>query len=81
MLSRKVGEDFALLMTSALVLVLAHTYSAFMAERAVEEKPLTAVAKRLVVVENSTKPDTTNPNPAYDVWLKVEEEQPSPTAA
>ena len=48
----EVGEAFALLMTTALVLVLAHTYSAFMAERAVEEKPLTAVAKRLVVADN-----------------------------
>lgn len=48
----EVGEALALLMSSALVLVLAHTYSAFMAERAMEGKPLTAVAKRLVVADN-----------------------------
>lgn len=48
----EVGEALALLLTTALVLVLAHTYSAFMAERAVEGRPLTAVATRLVVADN-----------------------------
>jgi hypothetical protein len=48
----EVGEALALLLTTALVLVLAHTYSAFMAERALEGKPLTAVARRLVVADN-----------------------------
>ena len=48
----EVGEALALLLTTALVLVLAHTYSVFMAERALEGKPLTAVAKRLVVADN-----------------------------
>lgn len=48
----EVGEAIALLLTTALVLVLAHSYSAYMAERAVEGKPLTAVAKRLVVADN-----------------------------
>ena len=48
----EVGEALALLLSTALVLVLAHTYSAVMAERALEEGPLTAVAKRLVVADN-----------------------------
>jgi len=48
----EVGEALALLLTTALVLVLAHTYSAFMAERAVEGKPLSRAAARLVVADN-----------------------------
>ncbi len=48
----EVGEALALLLTTALVLVLAHTYSAYMAEHAMEGRPLTAVAKRLVVADN-----------------------------
>lgn len=46
------GDALALLLTTALVLLLAHTYSAYMAERALEGKPLTSVATRLVVADN-----------------------------
>jgi len=46
------SEALTLLLTTALVLLLAHTYSAYMAERALEEKPLSRAAARLVVADN-----------------------------
>ena len=47
-----VDEAMVLLLTTALVLLLAHTYSAYLAERAVEGKPLSRAAARLVVADN-----------------------------
>lgn len=46
------GEALAILLSAALVLVLAHTYTAYMAERAVEGQPLGANARRLVLADN-----------------------------
>ena len=45
-------EALLLLLSTALVLLLAHTYSAYMAERTVEGRPLSRVARRLVVADN-----------------------------
>ena len=46
------SEALLVLLTTALVLLLAHTYSAYMAERAVEGHPLGKVGRRLVVGDN-----------------------------
>lgn len=47
-----VSEAVVLLLSTALVLLLAHTYSATMAERAVEGRPLGGVTRRVIVVDN-----------------------------
>lgn len=46
------GHALGLLLGTALVLLLAHTYSAVMAERAVERNSLGSVGRRLVVEDN-----------------------------
>jgi len=46
------SDAFALLLSTAFVLVLAHTYSSAMAERSVERRRLGAVGRRLVVLDN-----------------------------
>jgi hypothetical protein len=48
----KAADAFALLLSTAFVLLLAHTYSAWMAERSVEGGKLGAVARRTVVIDN-----------------------------
>jgi hypothetical protein len=46
------SEALAVLLSTAMVLVLAHTYSAAMAERAVSGASLGKVGRRMVVVDN-----------------------------
>ena len=46
------ADAFVLLLSTAFVLVLAHTYSAWMAERAMEGGRLSLVAGRSVIVDN-----------------------------
>jgi hypothetical protein len=48
----KAADAFVLLLSTAFVLVLAHTYSAWMAERSVEGGHLSAVARRIVIIDN-----------------------------
>jgi hypothetical protein len=48
----EVSDAFGLLLGTALVLLLAHTYSAVMAERAVEGHSLGSVGRRMVVEDN-----------------------------
>ncbi len=45
-------EAIALLLSTALVLLLAHTYSAAMAERAVDRHTLGKVGRRLIIADN-----------------------------
>lgn len=47
-----VTEAVVLLLSTALVLLLAHTYSAIMAERTVEGRRLGAFTRRMIVVDN-----------------------------
>jgi hypothetical protein len=46
------SEALALLLATALVLLLAHTYSAVMAERAIEGHSLGSVGRRMVIADN-----------------------------
>jgi len=46
------SEALVVLLSTGLVLLLAHTYSAYMAERMVEGHPLGKVGRRLVVADN-----------------------------
>jgi hypothetical protein len=46
------SEALALLLSTAMVLVLAHTYSAAVAERAIEGHSLGSVGRRMVIVDN-----------------------------
>ena len=48
----KAADAFVLLLSTAFVLVLAHTYSAWMAERAVDGGRLGRVARRIVILDN-----------------------------
>lgn len=48
----EVGDALGLLLGTALVLVLAHTYSSVMAERAIEGHSLGSVGRRMVVEDN-----------------------------
>jgi hypothetical protein len=48
----KASDAFTLLISTAFVLFLAHTYSAWMAERSVEGSKLGAVARRTIVLDN-----------------------------
>jgi len=48
----EVSDALGLLLGTALVLLLAHTYSAVMAERAVEGHNLSSVGRRIVVEDN-----------------------------
>jgi len=46
------ADAFVLLLSTAFVLVLAHTYSAWMAERAMERGRLSMAERRIVIVDN-----------------------------
>jgi hypothetical protein len=48
----KAADAFVLLLSTAFVLVLAHTYSSWMAERAMEGGRLSVVARRIIIVDN-----------------------------
>jgi hypothetical protein len=48
----EVGDAIGLLLGTALVLLLAHTYSSVMAERAVDGRSLGSVGRRMVVEDN-----------------------------